>query len=178
MAKSTLCAPSTLYAPLAFCLLVFFSVTSCKKTDTELSFDDGPGETVPFGEWSPSSPLRFRVMKVEELKTLKTDRRVLKAPGNSRFVLVTLSVIPATKGEGAFHFTNKTALVDIKGNGYQAPASRFTELNVADLPVKIETGWFVEKVIPFLVEKNFHPRVLRCETEDGQVSYLELRREY
>jgi hypothetical protein len=168
---------SKLYLSSALCLLVMFSATTCRGTDNQLGFDDRPQEMVPFGKWSPSSPLRFRVMKVEELESLETDQRVLKAPGNSRFVLVTLTVIPATKGEGTFHFTNKTALVDEKGNGYQAPSSRFTEINPGALPVKIESGWFVEKVIPFLVKKSFQPHALRCESEDGQVVYLRLQKE-
>jgi len=149
----------------------------CRGTDAAKLYPP-PSDLARFGEWVQSGELRFRVMKVAEHRVLETRNGTRRAPSNARFVLVTVQVIPARKGEGMVDYVKQTALVDSAGAGYRADSRRFLDLNAGSLPVKIESGWFVERTVPFLVPGDFTPLALRCVGgEDAEPVCIALRKE-
>lgn len=157
------------------------AVVDCGRAD---SVGDYPppdtGNLVALGQWGQSDPLRFRVMKVAEARVLETQAKKEKAPRGTRFVIVTLQVMPADKGKGTVDYPASVRLLDASGQGYRSNSNRFLEANAESLPVEIEidAGTFVERVVPFLVNEKFTPLALRCTaTPDARACWLALRRE-
>lgn len=147
-------------------LLVAFLCLVCKGADNLASFEPPTNqELIAFGEWATSGRLMFRVVKIAEQDTLKTQGKIEKAPGGARFVLVTLQVMPTYKGEASIDYPANVRLLDAEGQGYVPSARRFLELYAGELPVKIDEGTFSERVIPFLVQKSFTPVALRCTAD-------------
>jgi hypothetical protein len=164
-------------SPLKIFLLLSVLAVSCGRADSIGSYSP-PENLAALGEWAQSGSLAFRVMKVAESKVLATQETQEKAPRGTRFVLVTVQVMVATRGEGYVDCPAVVRLVDSSGQGYRPNSARFTNLNPGDLPVKIEAGTFVERVVAFLVNSEFEPRALRCTGDEAaEPRYLALRRE-
>lgn len=161
-------------------LLVALAAVTCGRADSIGSYPP-PDETNPaaLGSWAQSGPLQFRVMKVAEAKVLQTQVKKEKAPRGTRFVIITLQVMPAEKGKGSVDYPESVRLLDAQGQGYRPNSNRFLEANAESLPVEIEidAGTFVERIVPFLVNEKFAPVALRCTgSEDARPCYLALMR--
>jgi hypothetical protein len=154
--------------PRALLLLAVLAVVDCGRGDSVGNYPPpDTGNLVALGQWGTSTPLRFRVMKVAEAKVLQTQVKKEKASRRTRFVIVTLQVMPAEKGKGVVDYPASVRLLDINGQGYQ------------NLPVEIqiEAGTFVERIVPFLVDEKFEPLALRCTgATDAEPVDLALRR--
>lgn len=162
-------------------LLAVLAGVSCGRADSVGDYPP-PDETnlVALGSWAQSGPLQFRVMKVAEAKVLQTQVKKEKAPRGTRFVIITLEVMPAEKGKGSVDYPASIRLLDAEGQGYRPNSNRFLEANGQPLPVEIEidAGTFVERVVPFLVNEKFTPLALRCTgSEDAEACFIALRRE-
>lgn len=161
-------------------LLIALTGVNCGRAD---SVGDYPppdtGDLVALGQWGQSAPLRFKVMKVAETKVLQTQAKKEKAPRGTRFVIVTLQVMPADQGKGTVDYPASVRLLDASGQGYRPNSERFLEANAETLPVEIqiEDGTFVERIVPFLVNEEFEPIALRCTgIPDAEPVDLALRR--
>jgi hypothetical protein len=156
------------------------AVVDCGRADSVGDYP--PPDTVnlvTLGQWGRSGPLRFRVMKVAEAKVLQSQVKKEKAPRRTRFVIVTLQVMPAEKGKGTVDYPASVRLLDATGQGYRPNSERFLQANAESLPVEIhiEDGTFVERIVPFLVNEDFEPLALRCTgTSDADAVDLALRR--
>jgi hypothetical protein len=161
-------------------LLVALAAVTCGRADSIGNYPP-PDETnlIALGSWAQSGPLQFRVMKVAETKVLETQTKREKAPRGTRFVIITLQVMPAEKGKGSVDYVESVRLLDAEGQGYRPNSNRFLEANAESLPVEIEidAGTFVERIVPFLVNEKFIPLALRCTgSEDAEPCWLALRR--
>jgi len=161
-------------------LLLALAAVTCGRADSVGDYPP-PDETnlVALGSWAQSGVLQFRVMKVAETKVLQTQIKKEKAPRGTRFILITLEVMPAEKGKGSVDYPASVRLLDAKGQGYRPNSNRFLEANGQPLPVEIEidAGTFVERVVPFLVNEKFTPVALRCTgREDAEACFIALRR--
>ena len=162
-------------------LLAVLAGVSCGRADSVGDYPP-PDEAnlVALGSWAQSGPLQFRVMKVAETRVLETQTKREKAPRGTRFVIITLQVMPAEKGKGSVDYVESVRLLDAEGQGYRPNSNRFLEANVESLPVEIEidAGTFVERIVPFLVNEKFTPVALRCTgSDDARPCWLALRRE-
>jgi len=161
-------------------LLVALAAVTCGRADSIGNYpppdEDNP---VALGCWTQSGPLQFRVMKVAETRVIETQTKREKAPRGTRFVIVTLQVMPAEKGKGSVDYPASVRLLDAEGQGYRPNSNRFLEANAESLPVEIEidAGTFVERIVPFLVNEKFTPVALRCTgSDDAESCYIALRR--
>jgi hypothetical protein len=161
-------------------LLTALAAVDCGRADSVGSYTSpDTGNLVALGEWGRSGSLLFRVMKVAEARALETQAKKEKAPGGTRFVIVTLQVMPVEKETGTVDYPASVRLLDAKGQGYQSQSDRFLEANGQPLPVetRIEAGTFIERIVPFLVGEKFEPLALRCTgTPDAEPVDLALRR--
>lgn len=161
--------------------LAALAVVSCGRADSIGNYPPPDEDNlVELGSWAQSGPLQFRVMKVAETRVLETQTKRAKAPRGTRFVIITLQVMPAEKGKGAVDYPASVRLLDATGQGYRPNSNRFLEANGESLPVEIgiEAGMFVERVVPFLVNEKFTPAALRCTgTPDSKPCFIALRRE-
>jgi len=161
-------------------LLVALAAVTCGRADSIGNYPP-PDKTnlVTLGSWAQSGPLQFRMMKVAETKVLETQTKREKAPRGTRFVIITLQVMPEETGKGSVDYVESVRLLDAEGQGYRPNSNRFLEANAESLPVEIEidAGTFVERIVPFLVNEKFTPVALRCTgSDDSEPCFIALRR--
>lgn len=162
---------------LIFILATLLAV-GCGKADPVLEYPATPeNNLVRLGEWGKSGSLRFKATRVEETNRIEAEDYEEKAPRGTKFIIITLQVMPAQKGEASVDYPEAVRLVDKNGRGYHPSSSRFLGLNRGNLPVKIDAGTFVERMVAFLVEENFSPLALRCTSSpDAEPVDLALKR--
>jgi hypothetical protein len=153
-------------------------VASCAKADSVANYTaPDTSKLVEFSDWGTSGKLQFRIVKVEELKSIAPESGEEKAPRAMRFVVVTLDVMSYDLGKAVIDFPARVSLVDETGLAYKPNSERFTRLNVSPTETNIDAGQFIERKVAFLVPKEFKPAALRCTgAEDSKPSMLALSR--
>lgn len=166
------------YTKIVLCVIAVFVCTSCGRTDQTQQFSPPPDELfIPLGEWGSSGGYRFRIVKVEDATSLTLVDETLKAPAGTRFVALTVDVLPVQSEKDSINYLSVVSLANMEGKGYVASEGRFTEANGGPPEVIIEPARFVERTVPFLVPKDFTPAALRCVGAPGaQPCWLALRR--
>lgn len=151
----------------------------CTSTDEQQSFSLPPDRLfTPLGEWASSGGYSFRIVKVEETTFLALTSETINAPRGTRFVAITVDVLPLKSDKDSVDYLEAVSLVDMEGKGYVTSRERFLKANGGKLMVIIEPGRFVERTVPFLVPKDFKPAALRCVGgQNAAHVFLALRRE-
>lgn len=155
---------------------LLLALVSCAKADSVANYEPvDRSNLVQMGTWETSGKLMFRVMKVEEAKALKEGEGQEKAPQGMRFVIITLDVMPYDQGKGTVDIPRSVSLLDASGLAYRPNSERFTRLNGGYAEIKIDAGKFAERIVAFLVPKDFKPLALRCAgADDAQPCLLAL----
>ncbi|NLI99071.1 hypothetical protein GX441_10490 [bacterium] len=153
-------------------------IAGCAKADSVADYEaPDTSKLVDFSDWGTSGKLQFRIVKVEELKSLAVVNGEEKAPRAMRFFVVTLDVMSYDLGKGVIDFPARVSLVDETGLAYKPNSERFTRLNASPPQVNIDAGQFIERKIAFLVPKEYEPAALRCMgAEDAKPSLFALSR--
>lgn len=150
---------------------------SCAKADSVANYEPlDKSNLTPMGIWGTSGKLMFRLMKVEETRVLKEGEGQEKAPRGMRFVVVNLDVMPYDQGKGTVDIPRSVSLVDASGLAYKPSSERFTKLNTGLPEFRIDAGQFAERIVAFLVPKDYRPLALRCAgADDAKPCLLALR---
>lgn len=159
-------------------IIALYASLGCTSTDEQQSFSPPPDRLfTPLGEWAESGGYSFRIVKVEETTFLALTSETINAPRGTRFVTITVDVLPLKSDKDSVNYLEAVSLVDMEGEGYVASRERFLKANGGKLMVIIEPGRFVERTVPFLVPKDFKPAALRCVGgKDSEPYWLALRR--
>ncbi len=158
--------------------IVLMLIPGCGKADKGVKFSI-PETVVEFANWKSSGSIQFKVTKISQQDSLTTsaypEARTQKAPAGKKFVLVNIDVMPAQKGEAWVDFSS-CSILNKNGAGYKLNLTRYSYLNGEECGVKIKSGYFIARRLPFLVNENFTPSYLRClgSGDDAQPVFLKL----